>query len=131
MNIAIIVLLILCLIPSVLSAVSGYYRRQQLGSVDNKNPRQQYAQLRGIGARAVAAQQNAWEALGLYSAAVLAVSASGVEVKYLAEAALVVLVARVAHAIFYLADLDKLRSVSFIVALIPSVYWFYAAITGI
>lgn len=129
MKVALTVLMLLCLFPYALSWISGFYRRQQLGTIDNKNPRQQYAQLSGIGARAVAAQQNAWEALALYSAALLAVALSGVEVGYFAEAAVFVLICRIAHAIFYLADLDKLRSLSFALGVVPSFYWFYLAIT--
>lgn len=122
MRTAIIVLACLCVLPYLMAFVSGYYRRKQLGKVDNKNPREQYTHLSGPGARAVAAQQNAWEALIIYSAALLAVAASRVEVTYLAEAAIVVLVARVVHAFFYLANLDKLRTLSFLVAIVSCFY---------
>lgn len=128
MKTAIVVLLCLCLMPYVLACVSGYYRKKQLGKVDNQHPREQYAQLRGPGARAVAAQQNAWEALIIYSAALLAVVASNLEVKYLAEAALIVLFARILHAIFYLAALDKLRTLSFLLAIVPCFYLFYVVL---
>lgn len=129
MKIAIIVLLCLCLMPYFLATVTHYYRQKQLGKVDNQHPREQYAQLTGTGARAVAAQQNAWEALAVYSAALLAVVASGLDVKYLAEAALIVLVARVVHGFCYLANLDKLRSLAFLVAIAPSFYLFYVVLT--
>lgn len=129
MKIAIIVLLILCLMPYLMSTISGYYRKKQFGKVDNQNPREQYAHLQGAGARAVAAQQNCWEALAIYSAALLAVVASNLDVKYLGEAALIVLLGRVLHAIFYLANLDKLRSLSFLIAVAPSFYLFYVVIT--
>src|SRR6187402_2584584 len=99
MKTAIIVLACLCFIPYVLAFTSVYFRQKQLGKVDNENPRAQYAHLQGPGARAVAAQQNAWEALAAYSAALLGVAASGVEVEYLAQAAIVVLIARVLHGI--------------------------------
>ncbi|MEN0036877.1 MAG: MAPEG family protein [Cellvibrio sp.] len=128
MKTAIIVLLCLCLMPYLLACVSGYYRQKQLGKVDNQNPRLQYTQLEGIGARAVAAQQNSWEALLIYSAALLAVVASGVIVEHLALAALIVLLARLLHALFYLTNLDKLRTLSFAIALAPCFYLFYMAI---
>ena len=128
MKTAIIVLFCLCLMPYVMACVSSYYRKKQLGKVDNQHPREQYTQLQGPGARAVAAQQNSWEALIIYSSALLAVVASNLDVKYLAEAALIVLVGRILHAIFYLADLDKLRSLSFLLAIAPCFYLFYVVL---
>jgi uncharacterized MAPEG superfamily protein len=129
MKIAIIVLLCLCLLPYAMACVSGYYRKKQLGKVDNTKPREQYLQLEGVGARAVAAQQNAWEALIIYSASLLAVAATRVDVMYLAEAAVIVLIARVLHGFFYLANFDKLRTLSFLVAIIPCFYLFFAVIS--
>jgi uncharacterized MAPEG superfamily protein len=129
MRTAIVVLVCLCTLPYIMALISGYYRQKQLGKYDNKKPREQYAQLQGPGARAVAAQQNAWEALIIYSAALLAVAASRVEITYLAEAALIVLVARLLHGVFYLANLDKFRSLAFLVAIIPCFYLFFAVLT--
>lgn len=130
MKTAIIVLLLLSLFPYAFAWISGFYRRQQLGSIDNKNPRQQYTQLSGPGARAVAAQQNAWEALAFYSAALLAVSLTNTEIEHLSLAAILVLLFRVLHGIFYLANLDLLRSLSFVAAILPSMYLFYRAIAS-
>lgn len=129
MNTAIIVLLSLCIFPFVMAAIAGVYRREQLGNYDNKNPRGQYAELTGVGARAVAAQQNCWEALAIYSAALLAVFVSGAQPTYLAMAAMVVLISRVLYCIFYLANIDILRSLIFGFSILPSFYWFYVAIT--
>lgn len=131
MRIAIIVLMCLCLLPYLMAIVSAYYRKQQLGHVDNEKPREQYLHLAGAGARAVAAQQNAWEALIIYSAALLAVAASRVEVPHLALAAIIVLAARVLHGFFYLANLDKLRTLSFLVAIIPCFYLFFVVILSL
>lgn len=128
MKVALIVLALLCFIPYALAWISAYFRQQQLGKIDNKNPRQQYAQLTGVGARAVAAQQNSWEFLPVYAAALLAVSAASVEVDYLTEAASGVLIFRLLHAVFYLTNIDLLRSPSFVLALLPCLYLFYSAI---
>lgn len=128
MRTALVVLACLALLPYAMAFISGYYRRKQLGVVDNKKPREQYIQLHGAGARAVAAQQNAWEALILYSAALLSVAASRVEVAHLAAAAIVVLIARVLHGFFYLADLDKLRTLSFLVAFVSCFYIFFVVL---
>jgi uncharacterized MAPEG superfamily protein len=125
---AIIVLLCLCLMPYVFAVITHHYRKKQLGKIDNEYPREQTTHLKGPGARAVAAQQNSWEALAVYSAALLAVVASGLEVKYLAEAALTVLIARLFHGVFYMANLDKLRSLAFLVAISACFYLFYVVL---
>lgn len=129
MKTAIVVLFCLCLLPYVYAFISNIYRKKQLGKIDNQNPREQYTHLHGPGARAVAAQQNSWETLAIYSAALLAVVASGLEVRYLAEAAIVVLVGRLFHGLFYLTNLDKLRSLCFLIAIAPCFYLFYVVIT--
>ena len=72
MKTVIVSLLILSVIPLLCAWVAAYYKQKQLGNVDNKEPRVQTMQLTGAGARASAAQGNTWEALAVYSAAVLA-----------------------------------------------------------
>lgn len=131
MRIAIIVLVCLCILPYVLTCISAYYRRKQLGVVDNEKPREQYTQLQGPGARAVAAQQNAWEALIIYSAALLAVVAARVDVPTIALAAIIVLIARLLHGFFYLANFDKLRTLSFLVAIVACFYLFFVALANL
>ena len=66
-----------CVIPYVLAPVAGYYKTRQFGTLDNKNPRAQTAALEGTGARAAAAQSNAWEALAIFTVAVLVNHAQG------------------------------------------------------
>ncbi len=110
-------LLITALIPTVLSGTGGYLRHKELGKADNKNPRAQYALSTGAAARAYAAQQNAWEALILFTAALLAASISGVPQEKLAVVSMVFVAARILHSVFYLADRDALRSLSYFVAL--------------
>ena len=128
MNIAIIVLLVLTITPVVLSFVGGYFRNKQLGEFDNKHPRQQAAQLTGAGARAVAAQQNCWEALMVYAAALLAVVVAGVPLAAISTPCTLILVARLLFPFFYLANLDILRSLSFMLGFGSCLYLFYLAI---
>jgi uncharacterized MAPEG superfamily protein len=105
-----------CIIPFLLSASAGYFRAQQFGSVDNKNPRAQEAALEGTGARLMAAHKNSWEALAVFTAAVAVNSLHGYGEGWLsAVLALVWLGARVLHAVCYVADLDTLRSLVFLV----------------
>lgn len=123
-------LLILTLLPITCSWVGGYYRAKQLGSVDNKEPRVQSAGLTGAGARAVAAQANCWEALGLYTAALLALVISGVDMNTIATQATVLAALRVAYVPLYILDIDKLRSMAFIGSFGICIYFFYLAISA-
>lgn len=113
------------IIPIILSWVGGYFRMQQFGKVDNKNPRGQSAALENVGARAVAAQQNAWEALAVFVAGVVAFHARGGVSDVAGTLAIVWVVARVLHAIFYLIDQDVLRSLVFIASLGCSLALFF------
>ena len=113
MSLPILTLIAVCVLPVVWSWVSGYHRRAQLGVIDNKHPRQQNAQLKGAGARAVAAQKNAWEAAIVYIAAFVAVKASSVPADDYATLALVFLALRVLHGVFYIMNQDILRSLVF------------------
>lgn len=109
-------LFIATILPITLSWVGGYYRQQQLGNIDNKYPRLQNEQLREAGARAVAAQKNAWEALAVFTPAVMVAHLTGANADNAALAAVVFIVARVLHGLFYLSNHDYLRSLSFIVS---------------
>ena len=114
-------LVIVALLLGVLSFSGGYFRLRQLGSVDNKHPRQQVAKLEGVGARAYAAQANAWEALAFFTAAVVVLHLANPEAARGSTAAnlsLGFLATRVLHPIFYLANQDVLRSIAFLVGLV-------------
>ncbi len=114
MNFLIIGLLFSTAMPIVCSWVSGSYRYYTLeGGVDNKHPREQNNLLEGAGARAVAAQKNAWEAFVVYLAAVASVLVSGQDAEQFTTAIIVYMVSRVLHAAFYVVNLDILRSFAF------------------
>ena len=106
-----------CLIPYLLAPVAGYFKTRQFGTLDNKNPRAQTAALEGTGARAAAAQDNAWEALAIFTVAVLVNHAQGGDPGTSATLALVWVGARILHAIFYITDIDIARSGIFLVGL--------------
>ena len=116
------------LIPYGLAGFGAYMRQQQLGSVDNKNWRHsQLPNLTGAGARAYSAQANAWEAVAFFTVCVLVAHLSGADPQASATAALAFLVARVLHAVLYIADLDKLRTVVFLVGWGACLYLVYLA----
>ena len=118
-------LLIAVLIRYVLAGIGGYHKGKQFGKADNNNPRVQAAQLTGTGARAVAAQQNAWEALAVFTASLAAAFFAGVEPASLATPALLFVAARIAHAACYLNDLASARSSSFLVGTLMC-FWIFA-----
>lgn len=120
-------LLIAVFIPYVLAGTSGYFKAKQFGAIDNNNPRAQAAQLTGAGARAWAAQQNAWEALAVFTAAVVVAHLAGADAGRSAMAAQLFLGARVLHAIFYIADLATARSAIFFVGFGSCLWLFWLA----
>lgn len=120
-------LLAACLIPYFIAPIGGYFRAKQFGSVDNKNPRIQAAGLVGVGSRAQAAQANAWEALPVFASAVLVAHLAGADPGASSTAALVFIAARLGHAGFYLADVDKARSAIFLLGVGCCVWLFVLA----
>jgi uncharacterized MAPEG superfamily protein len=120
-------LLAAVLIPYVLAMTGGYFRMKQFGSVDNKHPRAQAAALEGAGARAWAAQQNAWEALPVFASAVFVAHLAGADPQSSATAAVVFVVARVLHPVAYIANVDVARSLVFLVGLGSCVWLFVLA----
>ena len=118
-------LLIVAVLPYVLSFAGGYFRMQQFGSVDNKHPRLQQVQLEGIGNRALSAQQNAWEALGFFTAVQVVLHLANPEAARGATAAnlsFVFLATRVLHPVLYLANIDIARSAVFLIGLVCGVW---------
>ena len=106
-----------CVIPFLLAPIAGIYKSKQFGSIDNRNPRVQTAALEGAGARAAAAQSNAWEALAVFGAAVLVNHLSNSDLGTSAILAMVWVGARVVHGAAYIADLAPVRSGAFLVGL--------------
>lgn len=101
------------LLPIFLAFAGGYFRGKAFGTADNKNPRAQAAKLEGPGARAYAAQANAWEAAILFPATVLTTHAAGLSAEAATPWAIAFVCFRVLHGVFYIQDLDKLRSLAF------------------
>ncbi|WP_110664696.1 MAPEG family protein [Salinicola halophilus] len=128
MSTILLCLLVTALIPYGLAFWGSAVRRKEFGEVDNHHPRQQYAKMTGRGARLWAAQQNAWEALGLFTAAVVAVGLTGTTGAMVVLASVIFVLARIAHALCYAFDLATPRSIIFIVAFLAVLFLFAAAI---
>jgi uncharacterized MAPEG superfamily protein len=124
-----------CLVPAVLypyvwAGVSAPYRKKQLGALDNKEPRKTVPQLTGRALRAYSAHLNAFEALAVFAPAVLTAHVAGADAAWSARLAIGWVVVRFAHGIAYVADIDKLRSALFTVALLCALGLFVLAGTA-
>jgi uncharacterized MAPEG superfamily protein len=101
------------------------------GGYDNHNPRQQQSQLTGLGARAKAGHENAFEAIIIFAPCVLSVIAVGA-VSFVAEyTAITFVVARVVYHVAYLADKASLRSLFWVIGLFSSLALIVMAINHI
>ena len=129
MDTVITALLILCILPISGAWIAGYHKNKQLGTVDNKEPRTQANQLTGAGARACAAQANSWEALAIFSAAVLALVIAGVDLASISTLALIYTGLRIAYIPLYIGNVDQLRSLVFLGGFGICMYLFYLALT--
>ncbi|MFK7898618.1 MAG: MAPEG family protein [Myxococcota bacterium] len=105
-------------IPFILAGIGGAARGKAFGAADNREPRVQAAQLTGGGARIYAAQENAWEAAIMFTAAVLVTHAAGLSAASAAPWTTAFVVFRALHAIFYIQDIDKARSGAFLGGLV-------------
>jgi uncharacterized MAPEG superfamily protein len=83
---------------------------QRAGGYDNRNPREQQAQLIGFGARSVAAHKNGFETFAPFAAAVLVAHIAGGDPARVDGLAMVFVVSRMAYVACYLADKPTLRS---------------------
>lgn len=117
MSTLIICLLIAVLLPYLAKIPAGYAMSKEGRGYDNHHPRAQQARLQGFGGRAVAAHQNAFESLTVFSTAALTALATEhltMTVQYLA---ITHIVCRVIYHVFYLLDLATLRSSIWFVSL--------------
>lgn len=111
-----IVLSVLVIMPYVIKGFALPQIVKEKGSYDNKNPRTQMAECKGMAARLTAAQNNAWEALIFYTACLFVAVQLKAGKELVNTVSLVFLIARILHAVSYAKDWDKLRSFAFFVA---------------
>ena len=117
MEVIIICAFIAVLLPYIAKAPVAMAMHKE-SKYDNKYPRDQQARLKGFGARALAAHQNSFESLIIYTmatAVVLATNNTSITVQVLA---VVYLVARVVYCVMYYLNLDKMRSLMWLIGLL-------------
>ncbi len=130
MTIQLVCLLIGTLLPYIWAGSTIPFRSRQFGDFDLNEPRVQAELLVDQGARVWGSQQNAWEALIVFSVANAAAFAVGVDPGgSWAVAAPIWVAARVLHGVFYIAGLAPLRVLAFVIGLAMSVWIFVMALS--
>ena len=109
-------IIIACLLPYVFTVVAkmaGGFKRE-----DNQNPREFLAKTTGLAARANAVQQNSFESLPLFIAAVLMAEYMVIPQVVTMTFGIAYLVFRVVYGICYLANWSTLRSIVWLLSLL-------------
>lgn len=104
-----------CLLPyafAVIAKVAGGFRAQ-----DNQNPRQFLSQTTGLAARANAVQQNSFEGLPLFIAAILIAEYMVISHSIIMTFGIAYLLLRVVYGLCYLLNWATLRSIVWFMAL--------------
>jgi len=109
-------LFIAMLLPFVAKAPVAY-AMQKAGGYNNNHPREQQSKLTGFGARALAAHQNAFEALIIFAPAVLIAIATNNTSEAITQLAMIHVAARILYNILYLMNVGILRSLVWGVAI--------------
>lgn len=113
--------LIVCLFFSMLmpylSKLPVAYAMQKAGGYDNAYPREQQARLQGFGARAVAAHQNSFESLLVFSIAALTALVTDHTSVTMQGLAIVYVISRVVYHLFYLMNWASWRSAIWFIGL--------------
>ena len=109
-------ILIACLLPYVFTVIAkktaGFKAR------DNQNPRKFLGEITGLAARAHAVQQNSFESLPLFIAAILMAEYMVVPQTVIMTFGIAYIVFRIMYGICYLANWATLRSVVWLLALL-------------
>ncbi len=130
MHIAQICILIACTLPIVCAALAkwrGLGKASTQGGYDHHQPRQWLAQLQGWQARANAAQQNSFETLPVFVAAVLVAQHNQATLSTVDMLAVAFVLLRIGYIFAYLKDFATLRSVLWLLAFLCCVSLFFVS----
>ena len=109
-------IIIACLLPyvfAVIAKMAGGFKRE-----DNQNPREFLAKTTGLAARANAVQQNSFESLPLFIAAVLMAEYMVIPQVVVMMFGIAYIVLRIIYGICYLANWATLRSIVWMLSLL-------------
>jgi uncharacterized MAPEG superfamily protein len=113
---------LILLVPATKVPVAVAMHRSNKKGYDNRTPRAQQAALTGWGARAFGAHQNTFEALMIFTAAVVCAHFGGTGATPLAaNLALAHTAARILYPVLYIADIHIVRSAVWGVGFISAV----------
>lgn len=102
-------ILIACILPYVFTIIAKVVGGFTIA--DNQNPREFLAKTTGLAARANAVQQNSFESLPLFIAAILMAEYMVVSQHLIMMLGIAYIVLRIIYAICYLANISTLRSI--------------------
>ena len=86
------------------------------GKYDNNYPREQQSRLTGFGARALAAHQNSFESLIIFTMAVAVTLTTNTVTETVQWLAVVHVISRIVYCVMYYINQDKLRSLTWFIA---------------
>lgn len=109
-------ILIACLLPYVFTVIAKW--AAGFNAQHNQNPREFLAQSTGLAARANAVQQNSFESLPLFIAAVLMAEYMVISHFYIMTLGIAYLVLRVIYGLCYLANWAALRSIIWLLSML-------------
>lgn len=110
MSILIWSLLCAALLVILSKAPAMFFINRETTGYDNHHPREQQAQMKGAGARALAAHQNTIESFPLFAAGILVAELAAEAHLLSATLAVAFIVARVLYIVCYVKDMATLRS---------------------
>lgn len=113
-------ILIACLLPYVFTMIAKKMAGFQKN--DNQNPREFLAKTTGLAARANAVQQNSFEGLPLFIAAILMAEYMVIPQNLVMKIGIAYIVLRIIYGICYLANLSTLRSIIWALSLMCPIY---------
>ena len=118
-------LIIAALLPYIAKMPLASAMKQQgegkLSGYDNELPREQQKKLTGFGARCLAAHENSFEALILFSISVLLVIATEHVDSFSVTLSILFIVCRIVYLVFYWINWDKLRSTVWFIGIISNI----------
>lgn len=121
MTTLLVCLIIVVFLPLVAKAPVAWAMNKE-GGYNNAHPRSQQAQLKGMGARALAAHQNAFEAVIFFTPAVLVAIVTQQVGDTVQWAAMTFVLMRVLYNILYIVNQHLLRSLSWFIGMVCSFY---------
>lgn len=110
MTTLIVCLLIAIILPYLVKLPVAYAMQKSAGGYNNHQPRMQQNSLKGFGARAVAAHQNCFESLAVFSTAALTAMITNHISLMIQLLAVIYIISRFVYVFLYLMNLASLRS---------------------